>query len=216
MGIWFITGLTAEAAMAAAIAASPGQVIAGGGTPAGAARAAARAIAAGATGLVSFGVAGGLAPGLRAGDLIVPGTVRAGSTLFPVDAALAAWLGGGDGLLCDAPAIVATRAGKAALHRATGAVAIDLETGEVARAASLAGIPFAALRAIVDTADQDLPPAALTALDAAGRISPWRLAASLVRHPGQIPGLIRLGRNAAAARAALRGRVARLAAARPG
>jgi adenosylhomocysteine nucleosidase len=153
---------------------------------------------------VSFGLAGGLAPGLAAGSILVPERVvdEAGVT-WPVDLKLAARFGTPRGSLLAVPGIVADAAAKAALWRQTGAMAADIESGAVASA----GLGFAVLRVVCDPAERNLPPAALTALDAAGRIQPSALLLSLVRHPGQIAGLIALGRDAASARRALLDRV---------
>ena len=87
-----------------------------------------------------------------------------------------------------------------------------MESGAVATVAAAAGVPFAVLRAICDPADRDLPRAALVGLDDAGRIAPMRVLWSLIRNPGQIGGLIALAGDAAAAREALRARVALIAA----
>jgi adenosylhomocysteine nucleosidase len=69
------------------------------------------------------------------------------------------------------------------------------------------GIPFAVLRAVCDPADRNLPPAALVALSAKGRIALARVAISILFRPQQIPGLIALARDASRARRALVGRV---------
>jgi adenosylhomocysteine nucleosidase len=87
-------------------------------------------------------------------------------------------------------------------------VAVDLETGAVARVAAAHGLPFAVLRAICDPAERDLPPAALVALNARGAIGLARVAGSLIAWPGQVPALLRLAADAAAARRSLARRVA--------
>jgi adenosylhomocysteine nucleosidase len=197
--IGIVTGLTAEAQVARAL----GTVRAGGGTPAGAARAAEALIAGGATTLVSFGLAGGLNPALGAGTLVVPGRVVTAGGSFGTDVALTRALGGPVHTLYAGAGIAVTAADKAALHAATGADAIDLESGEVAAVAAAHGVPFAVLRAICDPADSTLPPAAIIALDARGAIAFARVAASVLLHPGQVPALLRLARDAGRARAAL-------------
>jgi len=197
--IGIVTGLTAEARLARPL----GVARAGGGTPQGAARAAERLIAEGATALISFGLAGGLNPALPAGTLIIPAAIGMADGICTTDTALTRALGGPVRALYAATSMAVTAAEKAALHEAIGADAIDLESGAVAEVASAHGIPFAALRAICDPADRTLPPAALIALDAAGTITLVRVAASVLRQPSQIPGLIRLARDAAAARRAL-------------
>ena len=179
-------------------------VVIGGGTEAGAARVARQAIAAGATGLLSFGLAGGLDPALESGRLVVPDAVVSAGRRWAVDPGLLHRLGGSTGHLClGFDRIAATAAEKRRLWKETGAAAVDMESGAVAEAAAKAGVPFAVLRAICDTAARDLPPAAMVALDETGAISPWRLMGSLLRDPRQIPALIALGRDAALARRTL-------------
>ncbi len=150
--------------------------------------------------LVSFGIAGGLDPDLR------PGTVVAASEVVAADGQWPAQvpdLGLPVGRVYGAAAIVAGRAAKARLHRDTGALAVDLESAAVARAAAARGIPFVVLRAIADPAERDLPPAALIPLGAGGRPGYFRILRSVWRQPGQLPGLAGLAREARQALAAL-------------
>ncbi len=172
----------------------------GGGTAAGALLAVRRLAEAGADRIVSFGLAGGLSPSLRAGDVLVPSHALLDGRLVETDPDLNAALGGTTGhRLLAGDAVAATIAEKRRLRETTGADAVDLETAAVMRA----GLPFAALRAICDEAGRDLPPAALAALGQDGRVGLFQVAASAARRPGQIPALIGLGRDAARARAAL-------------
>jgi adenosylhomocysteine nucleosidase len=179
-------------------------VATGGGTPAGAEAAARRLVAGGATALVSFGLAGGLDPALRPGAVLIPRAVIEGGAVYPTDPALAAMLGvPDDATLAASTAILVTAAEKARLRAETGASAVDLESGAVARVAQQAGLPFAVLRAICDPAERDLPPASLVALNAAGAITLLRVLGSVLAHPRQIPSLLALARDAGQARRAL-------------
>lgn len=158
----------------------------------------------GVSGLVSFGLAGGLDPDLRPGALLVPDAVVLGAERWTVDPALAARLGGSTGhAVVGGGAVLATASSKAALRRATGAAAVDLESAAAARS----GLPFAVLRAVCDPADRDVPHAALVALDSAGRIGAIRVAAAALSRPRELPDLLRLAADAARARRALRERV---------
>jgi adenosylhomocysteine nucleosidase len=199
MTLGIVTGLAAEARVARPL----GLMRAGGGLPEGAEAAAEWLVAQKVDALLSFGLAGGLDPALRPGDIVVPQSVREGDHTYPTDPALSARFARPGGTLLAGTAIVAAAEDKARLFAATGALAIDLESGAVARVAARHGLPFAVLRAICDPAGRSLPPAALAALDAAGAIGIWRVLASVARHPGQVPPLIALGRDAATARAAL-------------
>lgn len=212
-----MVGLVAEARIAGRFGYP---VEAGGGTPEGAARAATRLVEQGVTALVSFGLAGGLDPDLRPGAVIVPSVLMpiqtagpghpntdgscADCQLFYPDKGLAALFGGPTPhTLLAGSQIVADATSKRRLYVETNAHAIDLESGAVAKVASANGLPFLVVRAICDSAERDLPPAASVALDSKGNIGLVGVLLSVLRHPGQIPGLLALARDAARARRAL-------------
>lgn len=197
----FVTGLIAETRL---LTRDFNLVAAGGGTSRGAVQAAELLVSRGATTLISFGLAGGLDPALRPGDLLVPESVVAAECAFHCDPLLVEQFGGatvslmvGDGAVAD------TVEAKRVLFASTGAAAIDLESVAVARVAETHGLKFGVLRAVADPAGECLPPAALTALDAQGRVAAGRILASICRHPLQLPALARLALNAITARRTL-------------
>jgi len=162
----------------------------------------------GATALLSFGIAGGLAPELATGALVIGTVVRTGAADHPCEEDLtgrlaAALPGAVRGGVWGGDVIVDTAAAKARLHRDSGTVIVDLESAAVAMAATEAGLPFGVLRAVADPAAHGLPPAALVGLDAEGRPTIGPVLRALARSPGQLPALIRLGRQSGAAMAAL-------------
>jgi hypothetical protein len=79
---------------------------------------------------------------------------------------------------------------------------VDIESGAVALVARRHRLPFGALRAICDPASRALPPVALAALHD-GSISGAQVARSLLRHPWQLPAVLRLANDARRARTAL-------------
>jgi adenosylhomocysteine nucleosidase len=178
----------------------------GGGMPQGARKMAERLAEDGATALISFGLAGGLDPSLEAGTMLVPDKVIHKGADYICDLDLCLSLRR-DGLAVDSllagDAVVGCTTEKGRLWRETGAAAVDLESGSVAEVAAARGLPFAVLRAICDTAERNLPIAAIKALDETGRVAPMKMAGLLARHPLQIFGLIALGRDAALGRRAL-------------
>jgi adenosylhomocysteine nucleosidase len=97
---------------------------------------------------------------------------------------------------------VASIGAKKALHGATGAVAVDMESQVVARIADARRLPFAILRVVADTAEQRLPPAALHGMKPDGTPDIVGVLKSLASEPSQLADLIR---TAAAARRALAG-----------
>ncbi len=187
-----IAGLAAEAA----VARRAGVAMAASGVGPEAAATLARQFArAGACGLVSFGIAGGLAPDLKPGALILGDAVIVGEGRYPCDPA---WLvrararlpAARVGPVAASDRIVGTRAEKRALA-AGGALAVDMESGAVAAVARECGLPFLVLRAVADRADDEIPAAAAAALLPGQGARAFTLA--LIRRPQAVPALVRLG-----------------------
>jgi hopanoid-associated phosphorylase len=190
------------------IVAGPGvEAIAGGGDhPRLAALLEARA--AKAHGVISIGIAGGLAPGLRTGRWVLADAVLADGERMPTDAPwterLAARLPEAvRGLLLGVDAIVAGSASKAEFFRTTGALAVDMESHIAARMAQRHGLAFAAARVICDPAHRVLPPAARVGMKPDGRMDLPAVLRSLLAQPGQLPALILTGWEAERAFGAL-------------
>jgi adenosylhomocysteine nucleosidase len=167
-----------------------------------------RAIATGCHGLVSFGVAGGLSPELRPGACVVASAVLCGATRFKTDETwsrnlLQAVSGAVQGMIIGVPAPVAQADAKRRLFLDTGAVAVDMESHVAARAASAHDLPMVALRVVTDPATRSLPKSALAGMRPNGTISVPAIINSVMRHPGELPALLRIARDALAGRGAL-------------
>ena len=186
--LFAVTGMTAEARCL-----PPGLPHACSGGDADRAEALARAaVADGAGLLLSFGLAGGLAPGLRAGDLVAATHVlddRGGTMAACVVLGVT---GAADGSVLGQDRPVAAIADKAALYRTSGAAIVDMESHRLARVAAEARVGLAVLRAVLDPADQRLPPAAMVGLGPDGRMRPSAVIRALARRPGDLPDLLRL------------------------
>ncbi|AZG15613.1 MULTISPECIES: phosphorylase [Cupriavidus] len=162
----------------------------------------------GCAGLISVGVAGGLDPTLTPGTVIVATAVRSGEASYSTapywTAALRRALPHAvSGLLAGSDTPVLTVADKTALHEAHGALAVDMESHVAARAAQAHGIPFAALRVVLDPADRAVPPLAFAGMAADGSTDVRAVMLGLLKAPHQLGGLLRLGRDASQAKAAL-------------
>jgi adenosylhomocysteine nucleosidase len=159
-------------------------------------------------GMISFGVAGGLASQLRAGDWIVASSIREEHTVRQTDAV---WsrklLGMIDGAIhapivgVDSP--IAEPAKKRELYRATGAAAVDMESHVVARVAAKHKLAFAALRVVVDPAHRAVPPAALIDMRPDGRPNVSAMLREVMTRPSQLSPLARIAVDAFTARAAM-------------
>ena len=174
---------------------------------------------AGVAGLMSFGLAGGLDPCLRAGSIVLPSEVmsREGARFLTAEAwrerlrlGIAKQRPVAGGKMLTSPTPIGSIADKAAAFRATGAVAVDMESLAIAEVAAAHRLPFVAVRVIVDTAMDVLPPAVLAASHG-GPLNIPRLIGALAAAPMDVFALIRLAHRyraatrslAAAARAGL-------------
>jgi adenosylhomocysteine nucleosidase len=170
------------------------------------------AVRQGGSGIISIGIAGGLAAGLAPGDWVVASGVVSDGVRVPTDhhwssrllkalpSAVHADISGSD-------TPVVGRDDKRALHQATGTVAVDMESHIAARIAAAHKVPFAACRVIIDPVERTLPPAALVGMRSDGTPDALAVLRSLVRQPQQVLALLRVVADARAARSALfRGR----------
>jgi hopanoid-associated phosphorylase len=160
----------------------------------------------GALGIVSFGIAGGLAPNLPSGTIVIGDAVIAGDR-YSADRAWTSRLAKAlpdakRGTVIGSDRMVAEPEAKAALHASSRALATDMESHIVARIARDRSLPFAVLRVVADPAGQRLPPAAANGLKPDGTPNLIAVLKSLARDPGQLPDLIR---TAAATRCAMSG-----------
>jgi len=169
-----------------------------------AAAAARRLVLAGVGALASYGMAGGLDPTVICGALLLPEEIaimgaEQAAVRLPTDrqwrARLRAALPsscivfGGSLLTSERP--LGDPSAKVAVWRRTSALGIDMESAAIAQVASQVGLPFIALRVIVDTAADELP-AAVIAASSGGQLRIGRLIGGVARAPGEVAGVIRL------------------------
>ena len=165
-------------------------------------------------GVISFGVAGGLDPSLRSGDVVVATEVMAGDGRWLAGLSLNEELVSGIALgrrrvvrggLAGVEEVVVARARKAALRSDTGAAAVDMESHIAAAYATEAGLPFAAVRVISDPADRSLPALAKSAIKPNGDIDLRSILRGVVRNPRTLSALVSMGIDFNRALRSLRG-----------
>ncbi|HLW75337.1 MAG TPA: hypothetical protein VKS01_00105 [Bryobacteraceae bacterium] len=121
-------------------------------------------------GIISTGFCGALDPELRVGDIV--------EQVASIDR------------------VAVTAAEKRALREKTGARAVDMESAGLERKAAEWGVAFRVIRAISDTAEEDMPLDFNFYRDGEGRFSRVRIAlAALARPLRRVPALLRLDRN---------------------
>lgn len=171
----------------------------------------------GATALAAIGVSGGLDPSLRAGDLILPDTVvencgneNAAWTMDPDCLEIAYSFLAAEGLpvhrgsVITSPQAVLTPEAKQSLFANRQALAVDMESAAVARAAGESNLPFLVIRAVCDTAERSVSRELLECLDEDGRVRLFFLLRALFLRPSMAFDLARGRKEFAAALGNLR------------
>ncbi|RQU70233.1 phosphorylase [Burkholderia cenocepacia] len=177
-------------------------------------RALAEATARGCAGIVSFGTAGGLAPDLAPGALVIADAIDGPFGRVQTDTGWSArlvaalqdtpvWARVTRGTMAAVGAPVVSEQDKTSLHRANGALAVDMESHIAAAFAAARGVPFAVCRAIVDPAWRTLPRAATAGLRDDGSTAILPILRELLKQPSQLGPLLQVARDARAARTTL-------------
>ncbi len=169
------------------------------------------ALAAGAAALVSWGVAGALALDLSPGTILLPDELLTSEgESFATDSrwrmqlyrALQPMFTVQGGALLDTRGVLSTRGAKERAAQASGAIAVDMESAAVARAASAAGKPFVAFRVVLDGLTDTLPRGIESWIDDSGNRRTLAFLEAALR-PADWPHLIRLSSRYRQARRAL-------------
>lgn len=155
----------------------------------------------------SLGFAGGLSERLRPGDLVFPAAVLddvdAGGAPLAADSSRAiacaalrrAAMSVDEGNLLTVGTVLRTPDAKRAACRRSGAVAVEMEAAGVARAARNLGVPWMALKVVVDAVDDQLPPSLAACTTPQGDLR-WRgLVAGALEGRDFWRSLVQLGRS---------------------
>ncbi|MFQ5933653.1 MAG: hypothetical protein ACE5KI_03315 [Dehalococcoidia bacterium] len=173
--------------------------------------------------LLCIGYAGGISEELEAGDLVLYSRVHLLESPLPPDGQATPL----DSKPCDGelsrlarqaleraeivfregdgvtvPHLISESGTKRWIGEHLNAVAIDMESYWVARAAELNQIPILGVRAITDPVDQRAPDMA-SVIDGTGDVSYWRALTHVLSHPFALYPMLRLARNAGRANRSL-------------
>ncbi|MBU6462569.1 MAG: hypothetical protein KGL35_06310 [Bradyrhizobium sp.] len=158
--------------------------------------------------IVSFGLAGGLSPELRAGDIVIASCVVGRNGSFATDDVWSERLLTAIPTAFYAPILgVESPLGVSAERRElgvrAGALAVDMESHIVGQVASRNLMRFVAVRVVIDTVERDIPQAAVACLSNNGETRMSRLGCLLLERPTDTLDVLRLCANWLLAREAL-------------
>ena len=162
--------------------------------------------------LLSAGFCGGLAPELRSGEIVGLETLLDGVYAQPSLICLQAFYGAREaccqhlpaeqlfpitsGTALTTPQIVDTVRAKAKIRSTFGADIVDMELSSIASVAKEFSLPWGGVKVVSDPADRGMPLDFGPLLDDRGQVDRFQIAAALLRHPGALWGLCRLGYEA--------------------
>ncbi|MGR9115899.1 MAG: phosphorylase family protein [Gammaproteobacteria bacterium] len=176
-------------------------------------------LANGAESLISWGCAAALVDTLAPGDLTLVSSLVTdrleqldiqSSWLTETRQVLSELHPHTSGSLAESTTLVSSVTEKKTTQRRTQATVLDMESVAIAKVALQNGKPFLAVRAIADPVDMNLPKAIAESLSEEGEVILPKLLAYLVRHPGELMGLIKLGLHFNAAQKTLKQAAQRL------
>ena len=167
--------------------------------------------------VIGTGVVGALSSGLKPGDLILSDrtltihsdgqvaeqvTAVGDAHIRAVGRSLAiAGIAYSTGAILTSHRVLATGAEKRRAKQSTGAIAVDMETAAIAAEAAARGIPFVAIRAVLDAVDDEVVGAAMADHD--GNVRPLAATSYLLRNPATMLKLPRMIRNLSRATTAI-------------
>ena len=162
--------------------------------------------------LISFGYAGALDPQLSSGDLVIPKLViDEKNNIFKTDKELHKKLLGhfsnkiklSSGRLFGSETIIWDAEEKKRLLKRYNTKTVDMESLGVAQAAIENNCSFLVVRAISDTAKQNLPRHTLKSFSLTNSIKISSILLDLAKHPNELPSLLKLAQNSQKAQACL-------------
>ncbi len=167
--------------------------------------------------VIGTGVVGALSSGLKPGDLVLSDRVltthadgQVAEQVTAVDDAhiravgrslAIAGIAYSTGAILTSHRVLATGAEKRRAKQSTGAIAVDMETAAIAAEAAARGIPFVAIRAVLDEVDEEIVGAAMADQD--GNVRPLVATSYLIRNPATMLKLPRMIRNLSRATTAI-------------
>lgn len=167
--------------------------------------------------VIGTGVVGALSSGLRPGDLVLSERVltldadgRIDEQVTVVDEAhlrtvsrslTRAGIAYSTGAILTSHRVLVTGAEKRSAKEVTGAIAVDMETAAIAAEAAAHGLPFVAIRAVLDEVDDEVVGAAMA--DEDGNVRPLAATSYLLRNPAAILKLPQMMRNLSRATASI-------------
>ncbi|MDH5749263.1 MAG: hypothetical protein OEY85_08120 [Rhodospirillales bacterium] len=212
--IGVITGLRRESVCLSRFPAGSGLRVACAGANAARAREyASNLIDDGCDALLSFGVAGGLTPGLQAGVLIIANeVVSPGGHRYSTNESWRSALGRAVinhhdvrvAALAGSDEAVTSLESKKDLRVRTAAAAVDMESHGVAEAAFEAGVPFLVLRAVADPHDRTIPSWVMAGLDDEGNVRAKKMITGLYKNQDDFWEMLGLAWESRKAMSALR------------
>jgi adenosylhomocysteine nucleosidase len=158
--------------------------------------------------IVSFGLAGGLSPELRSGDVVIASGIVGRNGSFATDDAWSGWLLSAIPTARYAPiagvdSVIAARPKRRELGIRSGALVADMESHIIGQFAAKHQMRFVAVRVVIESIHRKIPRAALACVSASGETRRSTLGRALLGRPAETLDVLRLWADWMTARKAL-------------
>lgn len=158
----------------------------------------------GVSSLINIGLAGGLSPQVKAGEIILASTIidegQGEYGVNPGALEFASVVLGDNGLRSRQGLIVSTEtalldaAAKSALYKKTGALAVDMESAGAGAVAAEKGLPLFVLRVVCDEAGEGISSDLYECLGSDGGVRPGRILKGSFKRPSMVAEMMALRR----------------------
>jgi hopanoid-associated phosphorylase len=205
-----ICGLESEAVIACQLIGA--EVVCAGARPQKARRLGRDLVEKGVTKIMSFGIAGALAPDLPVGSLVIGSHVVSANARWECDkdwgTALSQSLTGAHyGGVWGSEYLVPSSGEKRSIYEDSQCLIVDMESQCAAEIAAEAKLPLAVVRVVCDSAAMNVPPMVMYAINEDGSVNPAKALWSIIKKPSQIPDLTHMGLGTRKALSVLQGLV---------
>ncbi len=159
--------------------------------------------------LINIGLAGGLSPAVKAGEIILASSIisdgepvyeRASKALeFACGALGEKGLKSRQGVIVSTESAILDAEAKGVLYEKTGALAVDMESAGMAAVAAKNALPLFVMRVVCDEAHKGISRDLYECLGVNGGVRPARIIAGSVRRPSMVSEMMALRRSYALA-----------------
>jgi adenosylhomocysteine nucleosidase len=146
-------------------------------------------------GVITAGIAGALAPELDIGDLVIDNASTDADRVVDFMNTMTHSRRVYSGSVYTSKSLISSPEEKKKIYNETQSLIVEMEHHYTRQFAARRSIPWLGIRAVSDTAFDQVPPEVMRFVNKSGNIRPWGITLGLAWRPQLIPQVVRLGKN---------------------